>query len=373
LAHCRSFDVAFMQIANVLGSSVISFVLIGMNYAIYNALKKSQEKQKRINGLLSAVILVAGAYSYGFITLTQSVPLPDGPLVKVCVLQTDHDYHGDLPEDQVNAIVEQNIILTRQAVAVSQTKPDLIVWPETSIPTDFLQDPALNAKMTGLAQEIGTNLLIGAAIQDADGQHNSAVLLDSHGEVRNIYHKRHLIPLTEFIPDVWPWKIFANIFSVKTPDLVEGQRDASGIMEITLRDQETVRFGVAICSEDNIDRLFYEYRRQGARFVVVLLNNGWFTQKAGFVMHAQHSIVRAIENHFPVIRSSNHGWSGMINQWGATSDESFKTLTEKKFFSYEFAAGSRKSVPNNLGDIFCVLCIGFVILMKLYTTIREKK
>jgi len=345
--------------------------LIVVNYALYIVLRRPQDLKMNVRAMLAAVVLLAVVYGYGFMKLVTNVVTMKP--VNICVLQTDQDYHGDLTDDRVSKIVDANIVLTGEAVAAAREKPDLIVWPETAIPTDFLQDPELRMKMAALAQETGSYFLVGAAIRDEAGQHNSAVLLDRGGEVQQIYHKRHLIPLTEFVPGTWFWKMFANIFQVEAPALVEGKENNAGIMELRLRDGRTVRFGVAICSEDNIDTVFREYYRKGAQFVVVLLNNGWFTQKAGFVMHAQHSMVRAAENRFPVIRSANHGWSGLIDEVGGTKEDTMQSLGEKRFFNYELASGRKKSPYNNLGDTFCFLCVGFVILIQLITTIKVKK
>lgn len=362
LAHTQTFDVPLMQVSGVLGSSAVSFLLIAVNYALYLVLRSAKDLKMNMRAILAVVVLLAVAYGYGFMRLVINV-VPVKP-VNICVLQTDQDYHGDLTDDRVRKIVEANIVLTWEAVAVAREKPDLIVWPETAIPTDFLEDLELRMKMAALAQETGSYLLVGAAIHDEAGQHNSAVLLNSRGEVQQIYHKRHLIPLTEFVPRTWFWKMFASIFHVESPALVEGQENDAGMMEIRLRDGRTARFGVAICSEDNVDTLFREYDRKGAQFVVVLLNNGWFTQKAGFVMHAQHSMVRAAENRFPVIRSANHGWSGLIDEVGGTKEDTMHSLGEKRFFNIELASGREKSPYNNLGDTFCFICVGFVILIQ---------
>jgi apolipoprotein N-acyltransferase len=374
LAHSQTMDIPLMQMANLLGSPAISFVLIAMNYALYQAMDKRENLKTKMNSVLATMVLFAIVYGYGFWTLAHGA-VPVGAKIKVCVLQTDHDYRGDLSDEKISAIVDQNIRLTREAIAVGSA-PDLVVWPETAIPTDFLEDPILRGKIVSLAREMDASFLVGAAIHGEAGdlvnQHNSAVLINRKGEIQQIYHKRHLIPLTEFIPDAWGWKIFAKIFRVTTPQLVEGNPAETGMMAIHLRDGHLARFGVAICSEDNIDRVFREYRRRGAQFVVVLLNNGWFTQKAGFVMHAQHSMVRAVENHFPVIRSGNAGWSGLIDEWGGTSDKSLSMLGESNFFNIEIPLSSEKSRSNNLDDTFCLLCVAFVILIQISTIKKDQ-
>ncbi len=369
LAHSQSFDIHLLQSARVFGSAGISFALIFVNYLFYVVLfglQESRPQSKKIatqKKLIVITIFVFAVliYGYGFFSIERHHQ-PQS-VYKICILQPNIDYHGELSLGRVKQIVDDQIALTERAL--KDAKPDLVVWPETAIPTDFLKDSLLKDKMVAFVQAVDVPFLIGAVIEDKDGLHNSAVLLDQKGAVKKVYYKRHLIPLTEYIPSTLFWRMIAKVFHVESPGLVAGED--SGLMEITSRSSgDKTRFGVAICSEDNVAQVFRQYRNQGAGFVVVLLNNGWFAQKAGLVMHAQHSVIHAVENHISVLRIANTGLSGLIDQSGRLGQESLDNLEQRTFCHYDIAVNLTKKNINNLVDTFCIFCLVFVIMAQLY-------
>lgn len=369
LAHSQSFDIYLLQSAKMFGSAGISFLLILVNYLFYTVLfglRKSDYSQQRVfffKKLIMAVvmILVIVIYGYGFFS-SERHQQPQS-VYKICILQPNIDYHGWLLPQRVEQIVDEQISLTKTALKAA--KPDLVIWPETAIPMDFLKDSSLRDKIVAFVQAADVPFLIGAVIEDNDGMHNSAVFLDQRGVVKNVYYKRHLIPLTEYIPSTLFWRTLAKIFNVESSDLVAGTD--SGLMEITsITNADRTHFGVAICSEDNIAKVFRQYVNEGASFIVVLLNNGWFSQKAGLVMHAQHSLIHAAENSIPVLRVANTGLSGLIDRFGRLRQESLDTLGQKSFFHYDIVVNRAKNNINNLVDTFCIFCLGFVIMAQLY-------
>ncbi len=331
LGHSQSFDIYFLQIAGFLGSFGISFLLICVNYLLHLLLFRLKRLSLKIVSLGAVIFLVTLVYNYGFLICVQRKPAPKA-VFRICVVQPNIDYHGEISLERVEEIAENIIVLTRQAL--KNSKPDLVVWPETAVPMDFLDDDLLRIKISAFVQESGVPFLIGATIADGQGMHNSAVFLDENGIVQKIYHKRHLIPLTEYIPSTIFWKTFAKVFHIQSPRLVPGA--SSDLMEITSRTSgQKARFGVAICSEDNIADVFRQYAKDGADFVVVLLNNGWFSQKAGLLMHAEHSIIHAVENRIPTVRVANTGLSGAIDSLGRLSAGSTIGLQQRKFFHLE--------------------------------------
>ncbi len=362
LGHCLSFDVPLLQTARVLGSPGISFLIICCNYVLYLGMFRLKHLREKLSAILLVLFLVSIAYGFGFFVIRhENQKIRD--VFRICLIQPNIDYHLELSASRVDQIADQLIALSK--IALKDSVADLVVWPETAIPTDFWEDVVLKRKIVGLVTEAHVPFLIGAVISDERGTHNSAVLLNKYGDVQKIYDKRHLIPLTEYIPPSWFWKTFARIFHVQSPDLLPG--NVMGLMKMHLTtSNKQVCFGVAICSEDNIAEVFRQYKDKGADFVVVLLNNGWFSQKAGLVMHAQHSIVHAAENAMPVLRASNTGLSGLIDVSGLLSKESLGALEQKKFFHYQVVLSQKKMPLINLSDSFNVFCGVFVIISLLW-------
>lgn len=352
LAHSQAFHLPLLQIANVLGSSAVSFVLVLINYSLYRGFRHFQNIRRDWLLLLGVLLIV---YGYGSFSLAQQVYTEK--MIKVCAIQPMTDFSGDLDDQRVERILQDNIDLSRTAL---NEKPDLIIWPETSVPEDVLREKSLRAKISAWLFEAKVPLLMGTAIETT-GRHNSAVYFDRDDRVRTTYHKRHLIPLSEYIPEMGLWKSYAAFFGDPSFDFIPGS--TSGLVDVPTH---KTRFGIAICSEDNIASVFRRYADQGAAFVVVLLNNGWFSQTSGLMMHGQHSMIRAVENGIPVLRVANTGWSVLIDRKGQVSVESLQTLKQKRVLCYKIPLQPNKTWANILGDTFCYLCLAFVIMFQFF-------
>lgn len=352
LAHTQTFHLPLLQLANLLGSYSISFVLIFVNMCIYQAILESRNFK---NGISVALALVAVVYGYGYLSLRPS--LMNEGTVHLAAVQPNINYHGQFGRERLMNITEEHLNLT---AALQRLQPDLIVWPETAVPTDILADAEMKNRIQDAVRTSRVPLLTGAALQEDGQDHNSAVVFDRQGEVAGVYHKQYLVPLSEYIPAGVFWKTLARIFKIESFDFAPG-RD-SGMMPVPETDK---KFAVLICSEDNISSLMRRYGREGVDFAVVLLNNGWFFQKSGLVMHGQHSIMRAVENGLPVVRVSNTGWSCLIDPKGRVVDGSLESLGRRMFFEYRIPPGTRRTLYNIIGDTFCWLCMAFVIMTSL--------
>ena len=71
-----------------------------------------------------------------------------------------------------------------------------------------------------------------------------------------------------------------------------------------------------ICYESIWGNYVAEYVRQGAQFIAIITNDGWWGDTAGKDQHLAYAKLRAIETRRWVARSANTGISGFINQRG---------------------------------------------------------
>ncbi len=79
-----------------------------------------------------------------------------------------------------------------------QPTPDLIVWPETSVPF-LLNRPGSGLEMIAAAAH-GVPVALGIQRLIGTRAYNSLVVLDGTGKVGPIYDKHHLVPFGEYIP-----------------------------------------------------------------------------------------------------------------------------------------------------------------------------
>ncbi|GHC07832.1 apolipoprotein N-acyltransferase [Cerasicoccus arenae] len=242
------------------------------------------------------------------------------PMLNVAAVQpwipADLKWTQEMVQESLDVLQQE----TQRAV-ISTPKPDLILWPEAAPPY-----PIINAKgdrnmelwiADGIAG-IGIPLITGALAQFPNGEWANAVFyIDPENGLRDgHYAKRRLVPFGEYIP-------LRNIlFFIKTVvpldiDLRPG--DHSRPLPVEANGQ-IWKAGVLICYEDIFARLGREVAREGADFIVVVTNDGWYGEEAGAYQHAAHSVLRAVETRRPVVRCGNNGWSGWIDEYGNVRD-----------------------------------------------------
>ncbi|MBI4974695.1 MAG: apolipoprotein N-acyltransferase, partial [Candidatus Omnitrophica bacterium] len=326
LAHSQSFNLPIIQIADITGAYGVSFLVVMANVMAFLAVKNFKGISRVIIPMVICGLLISSALIYGYVRLNN---IFTGERVKVAVIQ------GNIPQAKKwdynfrDEILNKYEGLTREAL---KEKPDLVIWPETSVPGYLGRERDLSERMKTLAKDIKTPLLVGAPREDEvmkDKYYNSAILLLEDGRIIDRYDKLHLVPFGEYIP-------FEDIFSfvekfAETPigDFTGG-RDYTVFkffIERSSKDKDAiwrlvkkVKFSSLICFEDIFPGLAREFVRNGADFLVNITNDAWFGKSSAPYQHAQSSVFRAVENRVNIVRAANTGLSCFIDQKGRVID-----------------------------------------------------
>jgi apolipoprotein N-acyltransferase len=265
---------------------------------------------------------------------------------------------GNIPQEQKwdeaykRVIVERYTHLTAAAIAAG---PDILIWPETSVPGYLGIDEDLTQWVMGLARQAGRPLLVGTpmVLIPSFDMVNRAVFVDGAGNLGAVYDKMHLVPFGEFVPFErqvrWLRQVLPPIGTFipgKRPTVFDGPHSS--------------RFGVLICFEDLFPDIARRYARLGARWLVVITNDAWFGNSAAAYQHAQASTLRAVEQRMPVVRAANTGWSGCIDaagRWtGSVSDGSGKELFVEGMHLCGVRPGAGLTFYARTGDWFVLAC-----------------
>ena len=252
--------------------------------------------------------------------------------------------------------------------------PDVIFWPEASVPWALRKDPQMDEWVESLARRTGKSLLIGAvSVDHADTagelwRNGAFVIHPSQGVQYPGYAKRHLVPFGEYIPlrSVFGW---LEKFVPIGGDYIPGEATQPLPLQVGTK---TVAVGVLVCYEDLFPALALASTRAGAEVLTVLTNDAWYGEGGAAYQHAAHSVLRAVENRRPVIRCGNGGWSGWIDEYGyirATAKNEdgsvyfrgHKTVTVTRDARWQ----GRASVYVAQGDWFVVLCVTLATLAYL--------
>ncbi|ACU02636.1 apolipoprotein N-acyltransferase [Pedobacter heparinus] len=228
---------------------------------------------------------------------------------------------------------EQLAILTRLSDSVAQPNTEYFIWPETAIPSRVDEDRIRSDADFMTAQRFLEKYKNGTLItgiesikfypdqqtlsarkynNDYVDVFNGAIQIENSANVQ-FYHKSKLVPGVEKMPFPTALAVLAPVFegfggtvggygSQKEPGVFYAY---SGI-------------GVApvICYESIWGDWIGQAVKNGAQFIAILTNDGWWGNTSGKDQHLMYARLRAIENRRYVVRSANTGISCFINQKG---------------------------------------------------------
>jgi len=190
---------------------------------------------------------------------------------------------------------------------------DLVVWPETAVPSVLLLDPPYLNDVKSAVAEKGVPLVTGFPHferTDLGGRHayNSATLINPDGHLSQRYDKIHLVPFSERFP-------FQNVLPFLN-DIDFGQSDFTPGQKYVIYDIPAGKFGILICFESLFPEISREFVKGGANFLLNITNDAWFGRSQAPLQHASMAVFRAVENRIGIGRAANTGISMFIDRHG---------------------------------------------------------
>ncbi|MDD5692839.1 MAG: apolipoprotein N-acyltransferase, partial [Candidatus Omnitrophica bacterium] len=336
-----------IQIADLTGAWGVSFLVIFFNVAFY--LIWRGKMKLRISFICAAILILS--FSYGFYKLNRGGACrTDKGAVKIAVIQ------GNIPQHLKWDVSARNFILNRYKELTLESagdKPELIIWPEASVPGILGEDDAVFEQVFSLAGSLNTDILAGAVSHSGANYFNSALFIDKSGRPLKAYHKLHLVPFGEFIPFKETFPFLQTIAPIG--DIQPGK-------EYTIFDRPA-KFGVLICFEDLFPELSRRFVKEGAGFLVNITNDAWYKETSAAAQHFSASVFRAVENRVYLARAANTGISGFIDPLGRivspVRDTAGKDIFVRGFSTAEICLAEGRSFYNRYGDIFVIFCFLF--------------
>jgi apolipoprotein N-acyltransferase len=264
-------------------------------------------RSRAIAGLVGTLLVVAaGSWAWGARRLAATQG--EAPGSTIALVQGAVAPEELWRRESAPRVLHRHLSLTAEALA-GTTAPDLVVWPETAVPTpldDPVFGPALRAASGGRV-----SVLLGAPRREArDGtlhHFNSAWLVRPDGGVEH-YDKRRLLPFSESRP------LDGLAALGTTGDLDPGPYtagEAPGLFTVG-----SLRIGVLICMEALYPELAREAVEAGARVLVNLSNDAWYRGRGGAEQHFAPVVFRAIETGVPVVRAAATGITAVVGPSG---------------------------------------------------------
>lgn len=344
-----------MQSVSVVG-------LVGMNalavFVFAMPALLSGSRHRRL-GLALAAILCVLHTGFGWYRLSR--PAGEGERkLAVRIVQPAVDMSRKWNPAEETKVFDDLMRLSAGPPAEGHAKPQLILWPETSVPFLFTERPDALAAIGAMLTE-GQMLLAGAVRSEGDGKqtatiyYNSVVAIDAGGEIVNAVDKIHLVPFGEYLP-------FSGVLDrIGLKQIVAGPM---GFEPGTLRKAIDLPGGTLatpfICYEIIFPQLV-AIDVATSDIIVNVTNDAWFGNTPGPYQHFRQAQVRAVETGLPVVRAANTGISGAIDRQGRVIDA--LAIDAHAYFDVDLpvpARASRQALPYGMVGLAIVGLFGLM-------------
>ncbi|MEM6634424.1 MAG: apolipoprotein N-acyltransferase [Pseudomonadota bacterium] len=282
---------------------------------------------------------LAGAAILTAVSLPAAVA-PDGPIIRV--VQPNAEQHLKWQPNWRRVFLERAITLTGAEPLNGGQRPDIIVWPETSVPSLLsMSGPVFEAVSTAAGE---AEVVLGIQRRQGEQAFNSLVLLNDQGALGAIYDKHHLVPFGEYMP----MRDTAARLGLRAfaDQLGRGYTAGPPPRPITFANAGPAM--PLICYEAIFPQLVGGYDAR-PDWIIQITNDAWFGKVSGPYQHLAQARLRAIEQGLPLVRAANTGVSAIIDAHGRTVAEI--ALGEAGFADAALPSPRPPTIYSRTGDL----------------------
>lgn len=301
-------DAGLDQMAAFIGPHGLTLLTLGGVWALLAALKH----RKRLILLPVVILPFVGMIGFGLAQAALSQGHPSivtntSPRPIVRLIQPNAPQHQKWDPEMIPMFFDRNLGFT--AASAEGAPPDVIIWPETSVP--YLLNNAQGA-LELISQAAGSiPVVLGIQRRNAGLYHNSLVVLGPDGGLTETYDKSHLVPFGEYVPG----GALASALNLKGLAAKEGYGFGAGAGVRLIEIAGLGRAMPLICYE-----AIFPHEVGGldqrADWLLQITNDAWFGNLTGPQQHLAQARFRAIEQGLPMVRAANTGISAMIDGRG---------------------------------------------------------
>ena len=373
-------QISLIQFITITGHLGISFWVVVVAALAYQTMIKKE--QYLFISTLSALLVLPLISLIYFAATTPDQEVDEA--VYVSVIQPNHDsYQRHSGMSGTREVLDSLYTITERTVT-EQT--ELVVWPENAIDAALSMNSSHIKRIADSAKVWETNFLIGTgtvsyyeedlpkvyrvANRPQGDVHynifNSSLYIDKIGSTSR-YNKANLVPFVERVPfinffatidifDLINWKQFAYYGRGSTPDMLV----ASSFITPGL-----------VCYDSVYPTWVREFVNNGAGFITIITNDGWWGDSSGHRQHFAYARLRAIEFNRWIVRSANNGTSGIIR-----SDGSIEQKTDywvRTGFNSTIPVIKKQTIYSLFGDWLAYQCIGITLVFWMIGILNPKR
>lgn len=314
------------QAADVGGAAGLTVVLLLANEGVTGAFARRTEGVRAIaKPLVLAALIPLLLAVYGLARLP-GTPLAGSPAadksLRIGLVQSNIVDYERMRQDGGALAAVREILDTHYAMsydAVERQHVDAVLWSETAYPTTFGHPKSqmgadLDREILGIIQSSGVPFVFGTYDRDGAGEYNAAAFVAPGTGLVGFYRKSRPFPFTETVPawldgpslrELLPW----------TGNWLAGY--GARVFPLRLADGREIPVLPMICLDDVDTSLAIDGARLGARAILTMSNDSWFTsQPLGAQLHQSVAAFRSIETRLPQFRVTTNGYSAAIDPTG---------------------------------------------------------
>lgn len=324
------------------GEALVNSLLAALAAALVGVVRSWRTAVPAWGRSLRAVAIIAGIYVATVVlgTLLQAGGVGQGSLRVAAIEPGFHPQdewiearRRDDHEAWLRLFEERFLAPSERELAADP--PDLLVWPESSLPEVLRQDDidAGRARLgfRGLDRRLRlvhagpTRLVLGAEVDDGAGETPAALVVElKRGHVLGYQQKRVLVPAGEFVPFVglmpaalrsWLQTLARETFHQELPACVPGPERPP------LATADGTRFGALLCYDNAYPAAAAAQVEAGARLLLVLSNESWFRAGNELDQLVAMTVCRALETATPLVRCTQDGCSVVVGADGRRREQ----------------------------------------------------
>lgn len=363
-AHTLSPLKGFAPVFGVYGVSFFAALISGALALIF--LTEKNHRTKTIICSISAIVL---SFLIGFGLNVINWTNPSGRAISVRLLQ------GNIPQEFKFSKEQINATINLYAHELKRIRADLVVTPETAIPVYPHQlPPGYLQSLAQAANENESNFAISIPLHDKYTVYTNSVIVLTPESILHPasiyrYNKHHLVPFGEFIPTGFKW--FVRMLRIPLGDFTRG---AELQLPFAVKDQQILP---NICYEDVFgeeiaSQIKYAYKENKAVPTILLnvSNIAWFGDTFALPQHLQISSMRAIETARPMMRSTNTGFTTIIDEKGHVT-HALTPYTRGEIYAQ--IRGQQGLTPYIYWGNIAIIAIAIIILIASWFVSRKKR
>lgn len=282
--------------------------------------------------LLISTAILPIIFSLFIIEITKSSRYSDAEIV---IVQPNIDPYNEKFEGGYDQQVIKMLQLAEQKIT---DKTEYLILPETALAENIWeeeleQSSAIRLLRTFISKYPKLKIVVGASttklylagdklsatarklgntgnFYDA---YNTGLQIDSTKTIQ-VYHKSRLVPGVEKMPFPAFFKLFED-FAIDMGG-TSGSLGTQDERTVFVSNDKLFSTAPVICYESIYGEYVGEYINNGAQFISIITNDGWWGDTPGYKQHLKYGALRAIETRKWIARSANTGISCFINPKG---------------------------------------------------------